>query len=54
MLGIELSTINLYLISISLYIILCFIVITFAISIFYPIKWIYFFIINGFNYDKYE
>jgi hypothetical protein len=54
MLGIELSTINLYLISISLYIILCFLVIIFAISIFYPIKWIYFYIINGFDYDEYE
>ena len=53
-LGIYLSTINLYLISISLYIIICLIVIIFAISIFYPIKWIYFYIINGFDYDEYE
>ena len=53
-LGIYLSTINLFLISSSLYIIICLIVIVFAISIFYPIKWIYFYIINGFDYDEYE
>ena len=53
-LGIYLSTINLYLISMSLYILICLIVITFAISIFYPIKWFYFYIINGFDYDEYE
>ena len=54
MLGIELSTANLILISISLYIIICVIMIIFAITIFYPIKWIYFFLVNGFNFDEYE
>ena len=52
--GIYLSTINLILISLSLYIIICAFVIIFSISIFYPIKWMFFFIMNGFNFDEYE
>ena len=52
MIGIILSTVNIILSSIGLYIITCFLVIIFIISIFYPIKWIYYFIINGFTYDE--
>ena len=50
--GIFLSTLNLFLSTISLYIIICLIVILFSICILYPIKWIYFFIVKGFNYDE--
>ena len=53
MIGITLETLNLFLSSISLYIIICLLVIIFIISIFYPIKWIYYFVINGFIYDEY-
>ena len=52
--GIVLSTVNLFLTTISLYIIISFMAVLFAISILYSIKWIYFFIIKGFNYDEYE
>ena len=52
--GIYLSTQNLVLSTLSFYIIVCLIVILFTIFIFYPLKWIYFFIINGFNYDELE
>ena len=53
MVGISLATLNLFLSTISLYIIICLLVIIFIISIFYPIKWIYYFVINGFIYDEY-
>ena len=53
-LEIHLNTLNLIRNTITLYSIICLLSILIAVFIFFPIKWIYFFIINGFNYDEKE
>ena len=51
--SIHLSPLNLFLKTISLYTIIWAFVVGLFITIFIPIKWIYFFIMNGFNYEEY-
>ena len=51
---VHLSTINFISSSFSLYFNIICVLIIFAIAIFFPIKWIFYFITKGFNYDEYE
>ena len=53
-LEINLNALNLFRNSLTLFSIISLLSIIFTILIFYPIKWVYFFIVNGFDYEKYE
>jgi len=53
-LDIHLNALNLFRNTLTLFAIISFLSILFTVFIFYPIKWVYFFIINGFDYEKYE
>ena len=51
---VNLSTLNIILSSFSSYFNILCIIIIFTITIFFPIKWIFYFTIKGFYYDEYE
>jgi hypothetical protein len=53
-LEIHLNTSNLFRNSLTLFTIINLLSILFTEFIFYPIKWIYSFIVNGFDFEKYE
>ena len=53
-LDIQLNALNLFRNSLTLFTIISLFSIFFTVFIFYPIKWVYFFILNGFDYEKYE
>ena len=51
---VHLSTLNIILSSLSSYFNIICVIIIFTITIFFPIKWIFYFITKGFNYNEYE